>query len=340
MSSEAAEATNSAAGAEPRVSFIVLSYNQSDYVAAAVRAAFAQEGAPLDIILTDDASTDDTFAIMDRLANEYSGAHRVRARRSDENRGLMRHLREAIAEATGDFIILAAGDDISMPNRATELTRRWDELGRSTAFIYSDVEAIDLEAKTVPDWDYVYSGEHTLEMMAAGFIETPGASSALTRDLFDRFPVIPADVIHEDRVLPFRAALLGGSVSYVPIKLVRYRIFGGVSRGQPRDLHDYLYDYGLRANKRLLPDARQRLADVLAVSGASKLQRMCRKTIIQHESRIEMASIPSRRLEASLIKYLCRGARPVPLIYHYLKFRLKRFIAARSRARNPSWTGS
>jgi len=176
--------------------------------------------------------------------------------------------------------------------------------------------------------------------MAGGFIEAPGASSAFTRDLIDRFDPISPDVIHEDRVLPFRAALLGGAVSYVPSKLVRYRVQGGVSRGTPpRDLHDYLHEFSARAHTRFLPDARQRLLDIEALNGPASVRAMCRRAVIDHEARLEMANIPSRKLELSLLKFLWRGAKPAPLIYHYLKFRLGRFIAARAQRRNPDWTG-
>lgn len=324
----------------PAVSFILFAYNQVDYVEQAVRAALAQDFQPLEVILSDDASPDGTFATMDRLAREYFGPHRVRARRSAQNRGLIRHLQEAVAEAAGDFIILAAGDDVSAPNRTAGLIQRWEELGRSTAFIYSDVEPIDRSGKPVADWGEIYAGKHSLEMMAGGFIEAPGATSAFTRNLVEDMPPISPDVIHEDRVLPFRAVLLGGVVSYVPAKLVQYRVEGGVSRpAPPRNLHDYLHEFSARANRRFLPDARQRLSDVVAVNGPPQLQESCRRTIVEHEARLEMATIPSHKLELSLVKFLARGAKPIALIQHYLKFRLQRFIAARSQIRNPDWTG-
>jgi glycosyltransferase involved in cell wall biosynthesis len=320
---EGVEKSTRCGTADPKVSFILFAYKQSEYIEQAVRAVLAQDSSPLDIILSDDASPDDTHAKMAQLAKQYEGPHRVRVRRSGENRGFIAHVHDAVAEAEGDFVIVAAGDDISLPHRTAELIRRWEELGRSTAFIYSDVEPIDLAGTPVTDWGQVYSGEHTIESMAGGFIEAPGASSAFTRDLIDRFPPMSADVIHEDRVLPFRAALLSGVVSHVPKKLVRYRVVGGVSRTVPRDLHDYLHDFSARAHKRILPDARQRLADLDAAPERPDLQALCRRAIVEHEARIEMATTPSRKLELALIKFLWRGAKPLPLIQHYLKFRLK-----------------
>ncbi len=52
----------------PLVSFVLLAYNQERYVEEAIAGAFAQDYSPLEIILSDDCSTDGTYAIMQRMA--------------------------------------------------------------------------------------------------------------------------------------------------------------------------------------------------------------------------------------------------------------------------------
>ena len=48
-------------------SLILLTYNQQSSVAAAIKAALAQECVPIEIILSDDASSDGTFEILQNV---------------------------------------------------------------------------------------------------------------------------------------------------------------------------------------------------------------------------------------------------------------------------------
>lgn len=52
---------------QPLVTVILLTYNQENLVAMAVESLLAQTYSPLEIILSDDASTDNTFAVMQSL---------------------------------------------------------------------------------------------------------------------------------------------------------------------------------------------------------------------------------------------------------------------------------
>jgi glycosyltransferase involved in cell wall biosynthesis len=51
-----------------QVSFVVFAYNQERFIAEAVKGAFGQTYEPLQIVLSDDCSTDDTFRVMQALA--------------------------------------------------------------------------------------------------------------------------------------------------------------------------------------------------------------------------------------------------------------------------------
>ena len=103
----------------PLVTFALFAYNQEQYIREAVEGAFSQTYEPLEIILSDDCSSDRTFEIMQEMAAAYEGPHEVRVRRSQLNRGISSHFKEVIEQSSGHYIVLAAGDDISLPERAT-----------------------------------------------------------------------------------------------------------------------------------------------------------------------------------------------------------------------------
>src|SRR5690554_5258536 len=117
----------------PLVTFALFAYNQEKYIREAIEGAFSQTYEPLEIILSDDCSTDRTFEIMQQMAADYEGRHNVILRRSSENRGLGLHIQDVAALAHGRFIVVAAGDDVSLPPRTTTLIDIMEEEGTKFA---------------------------------------------------------------------------------------------------------------------------------------------------------------------------------------------------------------
>lgn len=219
-----------------RLSFVVMAYNQERYIADAVAAAFAQDHPDLEIVLTDDCSTDGTFAIMQDMAAAYTGPHRIILNRNTPNLGLIGHVNHLFSLATSDYLIYAAGDDISEPHRARAIA---EVIARDRPLlIHSNVTDMDeggvpfsnqrertrhdeLEAKSLPE-------------LARAMSHTLGASCAWHRDLLDRFGPITETGLYEDRVFLFRARLIG-KVSYINDRLLRYRRGIGVSFNSRKD---------------------------------------------------------------------------------------------------------
>ena len=125
--------------AEPSVSLIMLTYNQSAYVAGAVESALAQEGAPIEIVITDDCSRDDTFAIIEKTVAGYAGPHKVIVNRNPEKLGLAGNIDMAHRLSSGDILIAAAGDDMSLPQRANRIRAAFGTHQPSLLCSYADV---------------------------------------------------------------------------------------------------------------------------------------------------------------------------------------------------------
>lgn len=219
-----------------RLSFAVMAYNQERYIAEAVAGALAQDHDDLEIVLTDDCSTDATFTIMQDMAAAYTGPHRIVLNRNDPNLGLIGHVNRLFSLATSDYLIYAAGDDISEPHRARAIA---EVIARDRPLlIHSNVTDMDeagvpfekqrertrheiLEAKSLPE-------------LARAMSHALGASCAWHRDLFDRFGPITETGLYEDQVFLFRARLIG-TASYIDERLVRYRRGIGISFGSKND---------------------------------------------------------------------------------------------------------
>ena len=307
----------------PLVTFALIAYNQENYVGEAIYAAFAQTYSPLEIILSDDSSSDSTFGIMQRAIAEYKGPHRVIINRNSSNLNIGGHVNAVAALATGELIVLAAGDDISVPTRTQILVQRWDALGRPPAVLCSDFVPIDVGSKPVTlNSEALYRGPFPIQNMARGEIRVLGATTAVSKNVFTSFSSLQTTVRHEDRVFPFRALLLGGSVELVDEKLVLYRVEGGISRGQVKTGRDYLHRHVPALSERTLPDAVQRLSDLIAVAPVDEaLRKACIATIADHHACIELSKARGLNIDVRALKWLRKGARAGELFKFYLKLR-------------------
>ena len=209
--------------------FALVSYNQQDIVEEAARAVLAQDSDPLQIILSDDASSDRTFEILQKIAEEYQGPHHVTARRNAQNLGLNGHMKEVVTVAQCDFIIWIAGDDVSVPNRARRILEAQKKTGAK--LIFSDAQTRRPDG-SVGSQNYrkalLYKESFTLEEAATSFALYLGATAAWHKDLHDRYGGFPKDRAHEDLILGFRAAM-ENSLHYIPEDLVIYLEDAGVS---------------------------------------------------------------------------------------------------------------
>jgi len=210
--------------AAPLVTFALLCFNQERFVAEAIRSALAQDYSPLEILISDDASTDGTWTIVERLVADYRGPHRLRLNRNNRNLGVGAHCDLVMGMAQGEMVVLAAGDDIAAPDRATAIAQAWLADPEGLFCVASNALGIDesgeVEKLVLPCSSGPLVDALTLARSGEALL---GGTLAVRRVLLDVFGPMGGHVrTCEDIVLPFRAALLG-RVAIVEKPLVRYR---------------------------------------------------------------------------------------------------------------------
>jgi glycosyltransferase involved in cell wall biosynthesis len=204
----------------------LMTYNQEDYVQKAIISALNQTYSPLEIIISDDASTDSTWDIVQKEINIYRGQHRIHIRRNTKNMGINRHFNEIMKHVNGEYIIAMAGDDISLPNRVGESIQVIQE--ESVSGMFSNAIVIDGSGREIGIYNSTdkeikrYSPESILSMDGNG---GSGFSFSWRRKDLEVFGEIPSRPIGEDAFLPFRCALINGLV-YFNSPLVKYRKHG------------------------------------------------------------------------------------------------------------------
>ena len=70
----------------PLVTFVILSYNEERFIREGIQGAFSQTYSPLEIIISDDCSTDRTFEIIQEEVEGYKGPHKVVLNRNERTR--------------------------------------------------------------------------------------------------------------------------------------------------------------------------------------------------------------------------------------------------------------
>lgn len=219
----------------PLVSMLLIAYRQADTVGEAIAGALAQTWQPLEILISDDASDDGTWEAIERAVAGYDGPHRVVLNRNPRNLGIGAHLSALATRARGELMVVAAGDDVSLPERCSLTVAAWMARGRRPDLIAAPLVDIDAEGRTHGElrpsdlgrWrsaaDWVAERPHVI-----------GAGQAWSRRLVQRFDPLPEGTVAEDLVMVFRAIVSGGAIS-LDEPLVRYRR-GGISRRR-RALH-------------------------------------------------------------------------------------------------------
>ena len=206
------------------VTFVLITYGQEGCVAEAVKGALSQTYSPLEIILSDDCSPDGTFDVMQRLAEEYDGPHKIILNRNKKNLGIATHFGKAVSLAQGEFIVVAAGDDTSMPERVERLAGRWLESDRMAKVIISDCYRRDAEGQQVVSRSYLppLREDPLMDIIERRKpkVTVHGAVASYDMELFRRFDQMIPGLVNEDRVLLFRSFLLGGGIECVEEPLV------------------------------------------------------------------------------------------------------------------------
>ena len=209
---------------KPPITFALFAYNQEHFVREAIESAFAQTYEPLEIILSDDCSSDRTYAVMEEMANAYVGPHKITLNRNEKNLGIGGHVNKMMELMSTDLIVVAAGDDVSLPHRTEVLAEAFEKADGKAISIYSAVMTIDSQGKELGVARSPAPKENA-ELKFRIMRNTPGvhgASHAWHRRVFDVFGPLGDSVIAEDRAIAFRAYELG-EVVYLDTPLVNYR---------------------------------------------------------------------------------------------------------------------
>ena len=124
----------------PLVSVVMTSYNRARFLDEAVRSVFAQTYRHLELVVVDDGSSDDSFAMLAELAR---AAPFPMVLIRQPNAGAPGALNRGLSVARGELVALLDSDDAYLPTRIATLLAALRREGSMLAF--SGVEFIDAD---------------------------------------------------------------------------------------------------------------------------------------------------------------------------------------------------
>lgn len=141
----------------PKISVLVPTFNYAAYLAEAIESVLAQDWDDFELIIADDASTDNSCQVISHYA---AGDTRIRVHRHSQNLGMVANWNWCLGQARGEYVKFLFGDDkllspcalrklasllqvhstatiaasarlVIAPPGAADLPQTWDEFGKA-----------------------------------------------------------------------------------------------------------------------------------------------------------------------------------------------------------------
>lgn len=254
---------------KPLVSFCIFSYNQEDFILDALEGAVSQNYDNLEIIVSDDCSKDSTQQKIDEFVAAYKGPHKIIVNKNNPNLGIAKHVNKVLYElAKGEIVLLAAGDDKSLPNRvqlSVDYFNRFPEI-TSLSFL---TQATDEHLKPKIDYEETSFRPHTFTILTLNdYLRYnigcfSGDSRALRRSVIDSFP--PLSYARSEDYFLYLRSLMIGSICYIREPVLLRRLHGSnvsssipTREGNKRNFQQFKADIDWASEKGYINDRAKR----------------------------------------------------------------------------------
>jgi glycosyltransferase involved in cell wall biosynthesis len=203
-----------------KLSVIIASYNYADFVGAAISSALAVDWPNKEVIVVDDASSDDSRSVIDGFRGKVAAYFRPKSYQ------LGTHI-FGFGQSTGDVIIFLDADDLLEPDVMLEVAKVWRPGVSKVQYRMNVIDATGTQLGTaIPQ----FPPRDDPEKLRRTFLRTmtyatpPGSGNAYSRDFVrNAFAMAPATIPQSDAVLLTLAPMMG-IILTIRKPLARYRI--------------------------------------------------------------------------------------------------------------------
>lgn len=198
------------------VSVVIGTYNGASYIKEQLDSILAQTYSPLEIIIVDDASKDNTVTIALDYSQKYD---HITVHTFEINVGYIKNFERGIALAKGKYIALSDQDDWWMPTKIESLMNKIDH----HELVYCDSDFVDADLKRMGNRFSSVKNLINISSPINLLIDNcvSGHASLFKKSLFEKAAPFPENIPH-DWWLAYVASL-EKSILYIDEPLVKYR---------------------------------------------------------------------------------------------------------------------
>lgn len=220
----------------PTVSVVIPLYNHERYIREAIMSVLIQSCAPIEVIVIDDGSTDDSLSVVAEIA---ATDPRI-IYWSQVNQDAPQTINNGIRRACGDIVAVLNSDDVYHPERlkhCVQLLSNEPEISAvftGLTFIDSSSEPTNCEGFERLLEFYRESGDLALSLFNGNFFVTT-SNLVIRRSIFDEIGYFSELRYAHDLDFYMRVIRAGKQIKILETSLLRYRIHGANTIRENRD---------------------------------------------------------------------------------------------------------
>lgn len=190
---------------KPLVSIIALCYNHAPYLKESLASVIAQTYPCIQLIIIDDASTDESVKSIQQFINNKQLAE-IKFIPLPENVGNCKAFNIGLAEAEGKYVIDFATDDVLLPHCIESQVNHFENLSQDYGVVFADVYLINEKSEMIGQFyrrdkagrllQNIPSGAVYKEILARSFISAP--STMIRKKVLEEIGGYDENLSYED----------------------------------------------------------------------------------------------------------------------------------------------
>ena len=195
----------------PLVSIIIDNFNYARFLRATIDSALAQTYAPVEVIVVDDGSTDNSRDVISSYGDRLSAIFKT-------NGGHASAFNAGFRASRGSIVMFLDADDLLLPNAVEEVVRAWRPGTAKAQFVLAHVDADGRSLGGVVPYSPAQMPEGDIRALildAGGYVGVPTSGNAFARSVLDRLLPLPEPIWRQaaDTSLEIIAPFSGDVVS-------------------------------------------------------------------------------------------------------------------------------
>lgn len=229
-----------ACGNKKKLSVALCTYNGAGYIEEQIVSILSQTMPVDEIVVCDDASTDETLEIVERIQRD--ARIEIRVFKNEKNIGFKENFFSAIDKSSGDLVFLSDQDDVWCPNKVETIVR-WFDTHADKMVVFTDALLMDVSGNLLSEslWQRFGFDKKKQKYFDKGYgldiwawsNRATGATMALKISFMETLNWREsADAFH-DKIIALQG-IIARSIGYIDEKLIRYRLHDDQTCGANR----------------------------------------------------------------------------------------------------------